>query len=251
MRMKGFSIVELMVALLLGSLIALAATQLFLVNRQTENLQQGLASVQDQGRMALDYVSRDLMQAGHDPLNAIPPFVFSGDSNKVSDDATKYDVVAFQMNDGFDCVGNSPYSGVKKYWVDDHGLKCTYWAASGHQTSGTIIDGVEAFQVQYGVDYDKSGEPGFGQPDVYTDAAGAKTLLEADANKQVVSARFALLLSSTGKVATDTEFTPASVQVLDHTYATGTGSTQVNLADGRLYRVFTATVAMRNQNSEI
>ena len=249
---NGFSIVELMVALLLGSLVALAATQLFLVNRQTENLQQGLASVQDQGRFAVDYMSRDLMQAGHDPAGAVQPFVFTGDADSISKDGTKYDPIAFQVRDGFDCIGNGSYSGLKIYYVEDHGLRCSYTAASGRQTSGTIIDGVEALQVQYGVDYDDLGKAGYGQADVYTNAGGAKALLESSTKKRIVSVRFAILLSSPAVVSTDTAFQPASsIQVLDKTFNSGTTSSTVNLRDGRLYRVFSSTVTIRNQVDQI
>ena len=251
---NGFSIVELMVALLLGSLIAIAATQLFLVNRQTSNLQQGIASVQDQGRFAMDYISRDLMQAGHDPAGAVQPFVFTGDDEEISKDDDKYDLIAFQVRNGFDCLGNTSYFGLKIYSVVGKGLRCTYTSSSppGRQVSGTIIDGVEAFQVQYGIDYDKFGEAGYGQADVYTDATAASSLISGASKKRIVSARFALLLSSTGVVSTDTAALPASsIDVLDKTYEAGTGDSNVKLRDGRLYRVFSTTVTIRNQVDQI
>jgi len=251
---NGFSIVELMVALLLGSLIAIAATQLFLVNRQTSNLQQGIASVQDQGRFALDYISRDLMQAGHDPAGAVQPFVFTGDTDEISKDGTKYDPIAFQVREGFDCIGsNTPYSGVKIYYVDDHKLRCSYTTMmSGRQYAESIIDGVEALQVQYGIDYDDFGQTGYGQADVYTNATAAKDMITATSKKRIVSVRFALLLSSPGIVSTDTEFAPASsIQVLDRTYNSGTATNTMNLLDGRLYRVFSSTVTIRNQINQI
>lgn len=249
---NGFSIVELMVALLLGSLVAIAATQLFLVNRQTSNLQQGIASVQDQGRFAMDYISRDLMQAGHDPAGAVQPFIFTGDTDEISKDGTKYDPIAFQVRNGFDCLGNTSYSGLKIYSVTDKGLRCSYTSSSGRQVSGTIIDGVEAFQVQYGIDYDKFGEAGYGQADVYTDATGASSLISGASKKRIVSARIALLLSSAGVVSTDTAALPASsIDVLDKTFEEGAGDSNVNLRDGRLYRVFSTTVTIRNQVDQI
>lgn len=252
---NGFSIVELMVALLLGSLIAIAATQLFLVNRQATNLQLGISSVQDQGRFALDYMTRDLMQAGHDSTGvAVQPFIFTGDTEEISKDDPKYDSIAFQVHNGFDCLGNISYSGVKIYSVAvaNKGLRCSYTSSTGRQVSGTIIDGVEAFQVQYGIDYDKSGEAGFGQADVYTDATGASSLISAASKKRIVSARFALLLSSAGIVSTDAAALPASsIDVLDKKYEAGTGDSNVNLRDGRLYRVFSNTVSIRNQVDQI
>lgn len=252
---NGFSIVELMVALLLGSLVAIAATQLFLVNRQTSNLQQGIASVQDQGRFAMDYISRDLMQAGHDPAGAVQPFVFTGDAEEISKDDDKYDLIAFQVREGFDCLGSAkPYSGVKIYSVAvaNKGLRCSYTSSTGRQVSGTIIDGVEAFQVQYGIDYDKFGEAGYGQADVYTDATAASSLISGASKKRIVSARFALLLSSAGVVSTDTAALPASsIDVLDKKYEAGMEDSNVKLRDGRLYRVFSTTVTIRNQVDQI
>jgi len=248
---NGFSIVELMVALLLGSLISIAATQLFLVNRQTENLQQGLSSVQDQGRFALDFMSRDFMQAGHDPNGAVQPFVFTGAVDSFSEDNPKYDVIAFQVRDGFNCLGKDGYSGVKVYYVKDHGLLCSYTAVSGKETSGTIIDGVESLQVQYGIDYDAFGSTGYGQADVYTNATIAKGLIAPPSKKRIVSVRFALLLSSPRVVSTDTSFQPDTIDVLDKTFTSGTGTNTVDLKDGRLYRVFSSTVTIRNQVDQI
>ena len=48
---KGFSLVELMVAMLLGLLITGAALQLFLANQQSFALQQTLSRVQENGQL--------------------------------------------------------------------------------------------------------------------------------------------------------------------------------------------------------
>ena len=64
-KQLGLSLVELMVAMVLGLLITAGVTQLFLTNRLTANLQQGLASVQEQGRFAVDFLSREMMAAGY------------------------------------------------------------------------------------------------------------------------------------------------------------------------------------------
>ncbi len=109
----GLSLVELMIALLLGSLLTAAATQLFLVNRQTENLQAGIAGVQDNGRFAFDYVSRSLMEAGQHPAEPTVPFILEGSGfnsatplNAEIADGDKYDVISFAVTEGRDCFGN-------------------------------------------------------------------------------------------------------------------------------------------------
>lgn len=245
MKQHGFSLVELMVALVLGSLVSLAATQLFLVNRQADNLQKGLAEVQDQGRFIFDYLSRDLMLAGHDPLGSVTPFVFSGHGGQVSADGSLSDTLVLQVNGGQDCLGNS-FDGIKKYSVGAaKNLLCTEyknvagtWTAV-YSNSESLIDNVEAFQVLYGLDYDSLGETGYGQADAYVPAT-----LAASASQRIVSVRFAVLLASSRTAGFDAAKAPASFALLDRTLAAADG---IDARDGRLYRQYTSTVALRNQ----
>lgn len=252
MRRNGFSLVELMVALLLGSLISIAATQLFLVNRQTDNLQQGLSAVQDQGRFIFDFLSRDLMQAGHDPLAAVQPFIFKDHGGHVSADTGQYDTLVMQVNDGIDCIGGDGFTGIKKYRVARHSgigsLLCTEfediagtWTAK-YANSESLIDNVEGFQVLYGLDYQTLGAPGYGQADIYVPAS-----LADDASQRIVSVRFAVLLASDRKVGFDSTLAPESFALLDQSIGEAQG---VDPADGRLYRVYSSTVALRNQLEE-
>ena len=61
----GFSIVELMVSLVLGSMLTLAAVQLFGVNQRTFVTQQSLTRVLDDGQLALRFLSDDIRKAGY------------------------------------------------------------------------------------------------------------------------------------------------------------------------------------------
>lgn len=247
-KSKGLSLVELMVALLLGSIITVAATQLFLLNQQTNNLQNGLAYVQDQGRFAFSYISRDLMQAGFnhdgDPLN---PFVFVNtsvpDGSVSSNNSVNgADVLVLQVSGGIDCLGNE-FTGQKEYQVNTtKGLLCrtrAYDQATDSYivNSETVVDGVEAFEVLYGVDTDDLGNPGYGSADFFL-AADDVTLVD-----RIVSVRYALLLSSDRVVSSDTAYAPTSIQVLDQEY----DQDDIALADGKAYRVYTSTVGIRNQ----
>lgn len=246
MKLRGFSLVELMVALLLGSLISLAATQLFLANRRADNLQQGLAAVQDQGRFVFDFLSRDLMQAGHDPSAAVEPFVFTGHDGHVGADGSRFDTLVMRVNEGVDCIGEEDFTGIKKYRVGDtNNLLCTEYELTGgvwtakHTNSESLVDNVEAFQVLYGLDYDSLGASGYGQADAYVPAR-----LAAAATQRIVSVRFAVLLGSSKSVGFESSRAPSSFNVLDRTLGSSEG---INPADGRLYRMFTSTVALRNQ----
>jgi len=62
---SGFSLVELMIALLLGALLMLGLLKIFDASRASYKLSEGLARVQENGRFAMDYLQRDLRMAGH------------------------------------------------------------------------------------------------------------------------------------------------------------------------------------------
>ena len=67
---QGFSLVELMIAMLLGLLLLVGVVNLFLGSSQTYRLQEALFRVQESGRFALDIIQRDLLNAGFQ--NVIP-----------------------------------------------------------------------------------------------------------------------------------------------------------------------------------
>lgn len=61
----GFSLVELMVAMVLGLLLVAAATQVFLSNRASYRFNEALATIQDNGRFALHTLTHDLRMSGY------------------------------------------------------------------------------------------------------------------------------------------------------------------------------------------
>lgn len=61
---RGFSLVELLVAMVLGLVLVTAALQVFIGNRQTQLAESSVARVQEAGRLAMDFISDDLRQAG-------------------------------------------------------------------------------------------------------------------------------------------------------------------------------------------
>lgn len=63
-RQLGFTIVELMVALALGLVIATILASVFAANSQSYRVQNGLARAQEGGRFAVDFLARDIRMAG-------------------------------------------------------------------------------------------------------------------------------------------------------------------------------------------
>lgn len=61
----GLSLVELMVALVIGSILMLGVVQVFGASRATYQLSDGMSRAQENGRFAMDFLQRDIRMAGH------------------------------------------------------------------------------------------------------------------------------------------------------------------------------------------
>lgn len=64
-RMAGVTLVELMVALAIGSLLMLGLVQVFAASRSAYVTAEGMGRVQENARFAIDYLQRDIRMAGH------------------------------------------------------------------------------------------------------------------------------------------------------------------------------------------
>ena len=66
--LRGFSLIELMIAMIIGLVIGAALIQLFIASRVTYSVSDGLARAQESARFALEIVNRDIRMAGAQPL---------------------------------------------------------------------------------------------------------------------------------------------------------------------------------------
>ena len=112
----GVTLVELMVAVVIGLLLMLGVIQVYLTSKQSYNAQAELARMQESGRFAMDLITRDLRRAGYwggnvdtttiegDPGRLVPPDDTCVDSNwatnitwrisGLNNDETGYDCAA-------------------------------------------------------------------------------------------------------------------------------------------------------------
>lgn len=67
---RGLSLVELMVALVLGLLLVLGVMSVYVTNQQAARTNEGLARLQEGGRIAFELISRELRQAGGNACGA-------------------------------------------------------------------------------------------------------------------------------------------------------------------------------------
>ncbi|WP_203143963.1 PilW family protein [Marinobacter mangrovi] len=88
---SGLSIVELMVALVLGTLLTMGLVQIFTSNSQTFRLNEADARAQESGRMAVQLVSHALRNAGYFGCYPINPITNNLDSSDEDYDPGMYD----------------------------------------------------------------------------------------------------------------------------------------------------------------
>jgi type IV pilus assembly protein PilW len=264
-RQSGFSIVELMVALLLGSLLTLAAVQLFSVNQRTFSLQRVMNDVQEQGRFVLDFIARDLRQTGFADPDVGLPFpvgvltdsvtlgtvtitpAAEGGSGALASDTLR---VAFHGRE--DCDGDT---SVMRTWIvnsyqltADGNLVCVgslppaSSAAMAEDVSDlsngvVLLTGVDSFQVLYGVDDNEDGVAAVSQ---YVTADGI-------AGRPVLAIRIGILLRSDDASLTQLGDTARNFTVLDKELVGGVAP----LEQQALRRLFVTTVKVRNVDPDL
>lgn len=225
-KQVGFTLVELMVAMVLGLVLTLAALQLFLTNQRTFALQQAVAELNEDGQMALRYMVADIRQAGRGSAIAgsIPPL----DLSASSDGGSGNDTLAIRYWGTTPCADDEYLTEDEVqnvYSVSAGVLQCTN-ALTG--SSVDLLTGVESFQVLYGLDGNRDGNLG---------VTNFVTAADLDSDSVVVAIRFALLLSSNrfsqGQSSSTTHW------ILDQ---------ETTKNDSNLRRAYSATVQLRNYN---
>lgn len=122
-RELGMTIVELMVAVAVGLVLMAIAFSIFLSNKQTAEITEDLARLQESGRFAIDQLTRDLRMAGHWGCHDGGPDVVVNDLNGASggsvyDNANGIEgfepgtPVAWQPSTGTDVTASVPLSSV-------------------------------------------------------------------------------------------------------------------------------------------
>lgn len=65
LREGGLSLIEIMIALAIGTLLILGLVQVFSASRTAYQMSEGMARVQENARFAMDFLQRDIRMAGH------------------------------------------------------------------------------------------------------------------------------------------------------------------------------------------
>lgn len=274
----GLALPELMVALTIGLVLILASTTLLMLTRSAYLLVDERSRIEENGRFAVDAISRAVRQAGYREwsgagiVDAAWPAVAGLDAQSVRDAANGMDppygatvngsdVLALRFDgsaaDGGaglqNCAGAVVPADVSGagwsifYVANDSGgepeLRCKYRGASGWK-SDALVRGVDGFQVLYGLENGDAAAPLR-----YVTAS----LLEKEGSKwqRVAAVRFALLLHGVqpgpGRGGRYDLFGADYADDADP--GARLGESQFPAASrGLLRRVYRATVYLRNQS---
>lgn len=183
-RQTGLSLIELLVALLLGLILLLGISQVFLSSRQTFATNNAMSKLQENGRFALEFIARSARQAGYISPNStldIPfpaepvtcglgtgssnPCALNGTGSGASSDRVSFAAEPVIMDGALrDCAGITVTTNkviINSYFVmaaDANNPQPALACSSYNRTDGAwitqnqrLIDGIESLQILYGV----------------------------------------------------------------------------------------------------
>ncbi len=255
----------------IGIFLILGMVLIFSSMKNSYRFQEGMTRVQENGRIAIEVIAHQVRMAGHrrpvwdDPQSGFYPITGA----TVDGGGGANDTLQLMYQDDLDCFGvsngatNNPETNLPVTWYkrvtfsvngnDQLTWNCEYGASTGalatQINAEAIIDGVDSFQLEYGVDTDVPPDFGINSWAIAS-AINPKTticlqsrflcdseagLVGAMASGVPLSIQIGLLLRSPASVAgTDT----VAFTVLDQAVAA---------ANDNLYRqLFTTTVSLRN-----
>ncbi len=165
-RQSGFSLIELMIAMLIGLFLLFGVVQIFMGSRLTYQAHEGIGRIQENGRFAIEIMSRQVRMAGFrsQPLSGTSLAAVNGRNNVAAggtDNAlagTDKLILVYQgATDGgtTNCLGNAVTANATTtvvFLVDaNRTLRCAVDPANIDEAVGQpILEGVSDMQLLFG-----------------------------------------------------------------------------------------------------
>jgi type IV pilus assembly protein PilW len=208
-KQHGMTLIEIMIALIIGAFLIGGVLKIFLNTQQTYRVQENLSRIQENGRFALEFLSRDLRMADYRACHtdSSDNTAITGTNNATAtppDTGTDTITIKWKKN----ACGASTATSTRLFRINNATLQRDANDGSGFQS---LIENIEDMQILYGVDTDADKTPNY-----YVDADNV-----ADWS-QVISVQIALSARSND-------------------------ANLVTSGDTRLHRTFNTTVVLRNR----
>jgi len=237
---KGLTLIEIMIALLIGAFLLGGVLQIFINTKQTNRMQEGLSRLQENGRFAMDFLAKDIRMAGYtECLTFTVPTPITGTNGT----GTNADTITIQSAGTCAApLANTPVSATTYSIQTGAGGQPAFFVkkdsiVNGVVTPGTaqeLVEGIANMQISYGEDTELDPTTKVSTnsaPNYYVSANSVVNMF------RVVSIRASLL------VASDDNLTS---QAVDYTYNSAT-ATPTTPTDRKIRRVFNTTIAVRNR----
>ncbi len=220
---RGFTIIEMMIALILGLIVVSAVVNMYVGSTRSATFTRGLQTMQENGRYGVSVLQRGFRLAGYSPEDSL---VVPVNISNSSDDA-----VTVVMRRSFDCNGNNTASAPSPGFAENtYAFNATDGTITceGNTTAAvpmTIVEGVDSFRVLYGLDTDDDSVP--------------ERFVEYSSDipeRQIVALRFGMLVNS--GIAIRNRASNEQYVVFD---------TVIDKNDRFARHVFSSTVLLRNR----
>lgn len=235
---RGVTLIELMIGMLVGSLLIAAMLILLTTQRQLALQINATAQLSERMSFAASFLSRHLMEAGYAPQNTRSPDPVSFSGKLASNDDAWADTLVILSEGGRGCTDqilpDNAGTEWRKFSVNREADKLELRCEDSEGGPYPMLDGVEAMQVQYGVDSNSDQVP-----DYYAAASKIKP------DSALVAIRVGLLLRAEPPLNVALSASKHFQQLLDATLP-GNSSKKNAFSDGRMRRSMVVTVALRN-----
>ena len=239
-KQSGFSLIEIMIALLIGVFLLGGMLQIFSVSQQTYRMQSNLARLQENGRFALDFLAHDIRMVGYWGCMTSSTSDISGidgthDSITIqgSFDLTPTGLCGSPVNSANSCGTVNCYTDLKSTITYNIAIPAATTSSPNpnitlyrntNNVSNPLIEGIQNMQILYGIDTNVDEVADYYVP-AYSNM------------QQVVSVRISLLVATLDD--------HLSIQPMAYIY---NGVTTLP-TDYKIRRIFNTTVTLRNHLS--
>ncbi len=143
----GLSLIEIMIALLIGAFLIGGVLQIFIGSKQTYRMQENLSRLQENGRFALDFLAKDIRSAGYrECLTYTVPTPITGTNDTGLNSS---DTVIIQMSTG---ACSAIVLSTITYSVQTGASGQPALFKNDGATTRELVEGIENMQILYGAD---------------------------------------------------------------------------------------------------
>ena len=232
-KQQAFTLIEYMVAIVLGLILLGGLTYLFIGMKRSNETQSSLAAMQESGRFAMFYLTNDIQYAGWANVEekgygfyTSPAFDFAGGTTD-GGSAGASDSITIRYEAPTDCLGGASGGIVEnRYYVEDGQLMCQ---GNGGGTPQPLISNIDALHFLYGIDTNGDTAPNkFVRADE----------VDASETEAISAVKVMLILSSTNDIRPDNKAQSYSVMGHDDTY---------DVTDKKARKIFSTTISVPNK----